>query len=512
MKKKRLMTNLIANLLAFAIQMAISFILSPYLVNRLGNEAYGFIGLANNFVSYVTILTVALNSMAGRFISLEINKENYKKANEYYASTFFANLFMSIIVAVLSSIMIFNLNNLINVSAQLDTDVKITFILVFLNFIISILTTVFSVATFIRNRIDIDSIKSIFLNLLRVSILLVLFAIFQPKIYYIAIASVVCTILGSIINIFITRKLVPELKIKIRYFNFESIKTLLLSGIWNSINSLARVLLTGLDLLVANLFVSGEAMGILSIAKTVPNMVESLLSTIAGVFTPQFTILYAQGKKEELISEIKFSIKLLSLIMTVPLAGLVIFGYDFYSLWLPVKSADEIMQIQILSIISVLPYIFSAYIFTLFSIDTVTNQLKRPVIASFIMSIVTIITEIIVLRYTNLGVYAIAGVSSFYWLIKIWFFNPINAAYNLKIKWNTFYPPFLKASMCLILILVAFSIGHSLVSINSWVDFLFFVGIFGIIGYIINFIILLNKNEKTQVVNKIKSKIIKIPK
>lgn len=512
MKKKRLMTNLIANLLAFAIQMAISFILSPYLVNRLGNEAYGFIGLANNFVSYVTILTVALNSMAGRFISLEINKENYKKANEYYASTFFANLFMSAIVAVLSSIMIFNLNNLINVSAELDTDVKITFILVFLNFIISILTTVFSVATFIRNRIDIDSIKSIFLNLLRVSILLVLFAVFQPKIYYIAIASVVCTILGSIINIFITRKLVPELKIKVRYFNFESIKTLLLSGIWNSINSLARVLLTGLDLLVANLFVSGEAMGILSIAKTVPNMVESLLSTIAGVFTPQFTILYAQGKKEELISEIKFSIKLLSLIMTVPLAGLVIFGYDFYSLWLPVKSADEIMQIQILSIISVLPYIFSAYIFTLFSIDTVTNQLKRPVIASFIMSIVTIITEIIVLRYTNLGVYAIAGVSSFYWLIKIWFFNPINAAYNLKIKWNTFYPPFLKASMCLILILVAFSIGHSLVSINSWVEFLFFVGIFGIIGYIINFIILLNKNEKTQVVNKIKSKIIKISK
>ena len=117
MRKKRLMINLIANLISFSIQMAVSFVLSPYLVTKLGNEAYGFIGLANNFVSYATILTVALNSMAGRFISVAINKKDYQKANEYYVSTFLANVAMSIIIAILSMIMIFNLNHIINISS-----------------------------------------------------------------------------------------------------------------------------------------------------------------------------------------------------------------------------------------------------------------------------------------------------------------------------------------------------------------------------------------------------------
>ena len=86
--KKRLFINLTASIVSFFVQLAINFFLSPYLVEHLGDAAYGFIGLANNFVSYASILTVALNSMASRFISIEINRQNHKKANEYYSSIF----------------------------------------------------------------------------------------------------------------------------------------------------------------------------------------------------------------------------------------------------------------------------------------------------------------------------------------------------------------------------------------------------------------------------------------
>lgn len=248
-------------------------------------------------------------------------------------------------------------------------------------------------------------------------------------------------------------------------------------------------------------------MGILSIAKTIPTAIESLLATIGGAFTPHFTILYSQNKKEELVKEVKFSIKLLSLMMTVPLAGFIIFGTEFYHLWLPSKSMDEIQKIQILSILTLAPYILSAYIYTLTSIDTATNQLRRPVICSFIMSVVTVITEIILLKTTNLGLYAIAGASSFYWILKILIFNPINAAYNLKIKWNTFYPPFIKAIMCLLIIMSIFYIGNTFMIINSWLNLIIIAIIFGIIGYIVNFIILLNKEEKEKVINIVKRKI-----
>ena len=507
--KKRLFVNLIASILAFVIQMGINFFLSPYLVEKLGNEAYGFVSLANNFVSYASILTVALNSMASRFISVESNKGNQDKANEYYSSVFVADIILSIGIALVSGILIYNLEHIINITPNLQSDVKLTFTLVFVNFVINILSTVFTVATFVKNRVDIASIRNIFSYILRVIILLGLFIAFRPKIYYIAIASIICSIYLLIANMKITKKIASEFKIKFSNFKLSAIKTIILSGIWNSINNFSRVLLTGLDLLISNLFIGGNEMGILSIAKTIPTAIESLLATIGGAFTPHFTILYSQNKIDELIEEVKFSIKLLSLMMTVPLAGFIIFGTDFYHLWLPSKSMEEILKIQILSVLTLAPYILSAYIFTLTSIDTATNQLKRPVICSLIMSIVTVITEIILLQTTNLGLYAIAGASSFYWVFKILIFNPINAAYNLKIKWNTFYPPFIRAIVCLCVIMIMFYFGSCFMIIKSWIDLLIVGVSFGIVGYIINFIILLNKNEKKRLLNKIKDKIVK---
>lgn len=505
--KKRLLINLIASITAFLVQLAINFFLSPYLVENLGDAAYGFIGLANNFVSYASILTVALNSMASRFISVEINRNNMKRANEYYSSIFIADILLSLVVAVASVIIIFNLQYIINIPNELIFDVKLTFSLVFINFIITILSTVFTVATFVKNKVYIASIRNIISNILRIILLLGMFALLQPKIYYIAIVSIICSIYLLIANIKITKKIASELKIRVKDFKAKAVKVIVSSGIWNSINNFSRILLTGVDLVIANLFLGPNAMGILSIAKTIPTAVETLLGTIAGVFTPQFTILYSQNKKAELIKEVKFSTKLLSLLMTVPLAGFLVFGYSFYELWMPYKTPDEIMQLQILSILTVLPYILSAYIFTFSSLDTVTNKLKRPVIVQLILAILTVLTEIIAIQTTNLGLYALAGASAFYWTLKIVVFNPINAAYNLEVKWNTFYPPFCKAIGCMLIIIAIFYIINSFVTITSWSDLIIVALISGIVGYVVNFIILLNKSEKEKMLMLIKAKL-----
>lgn len=72
-------------------------------------------------------------------------------------------------------------------------------------------------------------------------------------------------------NVYYTRKLTPEIKVRKRYFDVKVIKVLLSSGIWNSFTRLSSILSTGLDLLVTNLYVSSAAMGVLSVAKTVPS-------------------------------------------------------------------------------------------------------------------------------------------------------------------------------------------------------------------------------------------------
>lgn len=500
--KKQIFINIIASIIAFLVQMVISFGLTPILVNSLGEDAYGFIGLANNFVTYATVLTVAINSIAGRFISIAYNKGEIEKANSYYSSLFFANAILSVIIFILSIIITMELHYIIKIPPQLNYDVKFTFLLVFINFIFSLFHVTFQVVPFVKNKVSLVSIVTAISNILKVVVILCLFALLEPKIYYIALATLAYSLFLLILCIIISKKLSLDLKIDIQHFNWKDVKTLIVSGIWNSINNLSRILLVGFDLLIANIFVGAYSMGILSIAKNVPSAIETLLSTLALAFVPSITILYAKDKINDVVSEVKFSMKMIALLMIVPVAGFTILGTDFYMLWLH-KSMEEVKTIQLLSVLTLIPYMFSVCNFTLPNIDTVTNQLKRASIFTLGMSVVTLITEIIILKVTDLGVVAIAGVSSFYWIIKLTVFNPLNAAKNLKVKWYTFYPDFLKSLGCFGFLLLLYALMYHYVTITSWGSLILTAGVFGIIGYLISFFLILNKHEKSIILNKI---------
>lgn len=81
--------NMIASILSFAVSICISLFITPVIVEQLGSEAYGFVTLANNFVGYATLITVALNSMESRFVSICIYRNDYEGANHYFTSVFF---------------------------------------------------------------------------------------------------------------------------------------------------------------------------------------------------------------------------------------------------------------------------------------------------------------------------------------------------------------------------------------------------------------------------------------
>lgn len=511
MKNKRLVINLISNIFSFLLQLAISFIITPIITEKVGTAAYGFIGLANNFVSYANIFTIIINSMASRFITFELTRGNKDNANKYFSSVLLMDIVMSIIIAICSVGIIVSLQYFLDIPSELVFDVKLTFSLAFINLIISVLNTVFSIATFAKNRLDLSAIANIIANIVKAIVLIIVFNFLTPKIYYITFSAVIYSIIVIIINFKFTKKLLPELDITIKKFNKNSIIEIVKSGIWNSINSLGKTLLTGLDLLIANMFLGADAMGLISISKTIPTSIENLLVTIANIFSPQFIYYYSKREIKKLINYVNFSLKIISFILIVPIAGFIIFGVDFFRLWLPTKTMNEIYTIQILSILALLPYFISMGNYSLFLLDTATNKLKRPVFATLIISIFSTISTLLALKFTNLGIYAVAGISSIFWGAKVFFFNTINAAKNLRVKWYTFYPQYLKNITIFVIIIIIFKVLKNMIIINSWLQLALFAMAFGIIGYILVFIMMFNKKEMKNildaVLNKIKNKV-----
>ena len=86
-------------------------------------------------------------------------------------------------------------------------------------------------------------------------------------------------------------------------------------------------------------------------------------------------------------------------------------------------------------------------------------------------------------------------------------FNNINAARNLRIKWNSFLGQFFKNTGCLVLIMLLFEIIKIPFTLDSWKGFVLGVGVAAIIGYIVSFIVLFPRDEKRNIIKLINSKI-----
>ena len=114
-KNKQLVINMAANLLSTVVGFCVSFFLTPFIIERVGIEANGFVSLAGNFMGYATIVTTALNSMAGRFITISIHQEDYDETNKYMSSVFAANLLSSAVLTIPAVLLVINMNNSFNI-------------------------------------------------------------------------------------------------------------------------------------------------------------------------------------------------------------------------------------------------------------------------------------------------------------------------------------------------------------------------------------------------------------
>lgn len=493
MKSKQLIFNIVATLLAFVVNTGISFFLTPYITSSIGEEAYGFIALANNFVMYASLVTIALNSMAGRFITIKIHQGKLEEANKYFTSILIANIFFTVILILPSALVVYFLDDFLTISKELIFDVKLLFALIFINFFLSIINATYSTATFVKNRLDLSSKVNIVSYLLRAGLLFVLFAILVPRVSYMGIASCVVSIYVLIMNIYYTKKLLPNISVKKKYFDIKKIIQIIKSGIWNTITKLGQILTDGLDLLVTNIFISPKAMGQFAIVKTITTCLNSFVSTFAGVFSPQQTIDYAKGDLDVVVDDIKFSMKLTSFISNIPYVFLVVFGFYFYKLWVPDVDTNIL---NILSILSVLSQLTLSSIVPLWQIFTITNKLKVNSLVTVGTGLLNILIVFILVNTTDLGVIAIAGVSSITGVIKNITYTPIYSAHCLGVSKKTFYPEIFKNLFVTTLLILINLVVYSIFPIDTWAKLFIAIVICGIIGVVLNYLLLFSKEEK----------------
>lgn len=500
-KNRQLAINMAASFIAYFVSMGINFFLSPYIVNHIGVDAYGFVGLANNFISYASLITIALNSLAGRFVTVKIYEKDMEGANRYFSSVFFANAVITAFMGILAAVILIYLEYLIQIPSSIFWDVKILFAVLFANCLIGTFTSVFTIATFATNKLYLNSMRQIESNIIRAVLTVLLFVIFSPKICYIGITALVMGVYVVIFNIYYTKKLLPGIRVSRKYFDFNAVWELIRSGVWNLITRLGQLLMDGLDLLISNLFISAMAMGVLSIAKMIPMAITGIVGMLANIFSPNFTILYAEKKKDELLAAVKQSMKIMGIITNIPIIILIVCGQEFFSLWQPTQDAE---QLQILSILICGCIIVSGGVNCIYNIFTVVNKLIINAIIVIVSGVLNVGLVFLALKTTNLGIYAIAGISTLLSILRNLIFTVPYGAHCLKQKWYTFYPALLRPIFFVLFSCILGQVICDCIPFYGWGALVLKSCLMVGLAILVGLFVILNKHDRQLIYSKIK--------
>lgn len=501
-KNKQFVINLTASLVNFVVNMGIGFAITPFIVSRVGAEAYGFTGLANTMVGYATLFTIALNSVAGRFITVAYHQGDRRKADAYFSSALAADLVMILVPTAIAVPLIINLEHVIRISPHLVTDVKWLFCFVYLNYVVATISSVLSVATFIKNKLYLSSLANIAFSVVRITVMVVCFALFPTYVLFVGLGTCLAQLTLAILNYVFTIRLTPELRIKRNAISLRATWTMLSSGIWNTVINLQQILQNGLSLLIANLAISPLHMGYLSIAQVVPNALVTLTNTISGLFSPEQTRLYAQGNHNALLDELKTGMRITGLFTNIIVVTLLINGSAFIALWQPSQNTHMIYLLMILTLSG---FFFTGIAGTLQAVPLLVNRLRNYSLSWLACGIISLIATLVCVKFSNWGIYAVAAVPQIVDILANITFVPVYAAICLRLSWSRFYSVYAQYLVSAITAIVLGNFAKTFLHIpqTNWFGLLLAYAVTALITFASDMLFLLGKRERMIILHKL---------
>ena len=504
-KNKRLALTILISGAGVIISYLITLFLTSYITDEIGIEAYGFVSIAKSFTSYAGIITIALTAFIVRFITIEYHSKRTEVANGYYASSVAACYFLSIVILLIAIIGIAFLEYLLVIPSDIIISVKFLFLWVFLQFCVQTITTPYSVAAYIKDRLNLVGLAKIISHFVEVAVLIVLFKLLSPSVWIVGVGGFTAAVVLAVYNRYLINKYTPELYYDRKYVRFRYVKDIMCRGIWSSLNSLGNILNSGLDLIISNRMLSALHTGQISVIKSFDSIFSILYVTVFQPFQPQLMKAYASGNKNEYIKETQKAMKICGFFSNIAFAGFLALGKLYFRLWLPNQDSE---YLYLLAVVSVMGSLMAGISQPVYYVNTVTLKNKLPCWITIASGIINVMLMWILLNYTQLGPVAVVGTTSVLMFLINLIFNPLYSAKCIHASPMVFYKVIARHLCSAAVMVVVCQWIAAFIRPTNWAGLLGTAFIMVIVAICIHTIVMIGLKDIIQIV---RSKILGVP-
>ena len=333
LRVRQIARNVFSNWLGTAATMAVGFFLSPYIVHRLGNEAYGIWVLAMSSINYLSMLDLGMRSSVLRHVSKGHTVGDHDASSAAISGALWIRLQLSLLVLVLTLALTYLFPVLFKVPAHLGRDARIAVFIIGLNLTLGMTMTVFGGVVSGLNRYDLQTAVTLVQIVLRVSG--VVFVLSHGHgIVAIAICEFVAAFVGNVLLVTFARRIYPQLRIVLRKPAREITRSLWSYSIYAFLTTVALQLLYQTDNLVVGSFVSVSAVTFYAIGNSLCRYSDQFISAMSMSFVPAASTYEAAGDTDRLQSLYLVGTRA-SMALSLPvLATLLVRGRTFIGLWM----------------------------------------------------------------------------------------------------------------------------------------------------------------------------------
>ncbi len=397
-KGPRIGRSVVFNWLALAISIGVAFFLSPFIVHRLGNVAYGVWTLINSMIAYMGLLDLGMRGAVTRFVSRYHSQGEHLESSRAVSAAFWLRAGIGLVVVSLALILPSVAIAVFHISPEMQMATRWTIGVAGMSFAVTLAFGVFGGVLSALQRFDLLSGVGMLQTLLRAT-----GAVWLLKsghgIVSLAVWELIVVVIANIALTTLSLRVYRELQIL-----YRPPESAILRQLWGFSSYLLLVNICGqivyyTDNVVVGAFVSAGAVTFFTIAGGLIEYARQVVAALGGILFSLASSLEAQGQQTELRRLLIQGTRATVLVGLPIQAALFFGGHTFIALWVgPEYAAISGRVLQILLVAQV----FAIANYTSFNVVCGLNKHKPVALMGLAEAAANLVVSIVLVRQIGL--------------------------------------------------------------------------------------------------------------
>lgn len=486
--RRQLPRNALFQVLSFIVQVAIGLCLVPYLVTQLGTIAFGLVLISGMLTQMGGLISHSISIAVSRQLTVALQQNDLSEASRVFTTSFVVAIAAGSLQILFLVPVLYFVESIVDIPPSLYSDTLNLLMCETIAYIVNFISSVFGIAAYLLNRIDISRTFDIGRQLLRVLGIFVLFWILGPSLRYVGYVDLGVALVFLPLSVVMSKRLAPWLIIHVGYFCKSKIRQILEMGTWLLVNNVGALLFLRMDVWVCNKFVSMESAGQYAALLQWPTLIRQGAVVLAAVTSQMIMIYFARGDIQRLTRLCQTSMRVMSLVITVPTGILCVCSNDLLRIWL----GQDFVELNPVFFIMIFHLGVNVSVLPLLSLQVAAGKVRVPALVTLVLGICNLGLAILLASVFDLGIYGVAWAGVLMFTIKSAIFTPFYAAHLLSAPWHAFVRPYVSGVLLLGILYVIGKIIYSTVALLTLPNVLAFSAVLGSIGAVVGFSLLPN--------------------